>query len=95
MVVIKDSISKIKNESVVKSWLSNLSYRTQINYLSALAEFCKVNHLNPQEMLETIHQEEEEERIPAWNKSINKWFEKYDQYCKNKIEALTPETPEE
>ena len=80
MVVLKDSINKIKKYSVVKSWLSNLSYRTQINYLSALAEFCMVNHLNPQEMLETIHQEEEE-RLPAWNKAINKWFEKYDQYC--------------
>lgn len=81
MVVLKDVIPEIREYSVVKSWLRNLSHNSELSYLEALADFCKVNNTNPQEMLRIVHKEEEE-RLPAWERSINKWFEDYDEYCK-------------
>ena len=87
MVVLRNSIDKIESCSVVISWLSDLSKNSSVNYLNALAEFCLVNNLNPQEMLETIHKEEEQ-RLPAWERSINKWFEEYDEYCKKQKRSI-------
>jgi len=46
-----------------------------------LAEFCLVNDIKPDEMIKTIYNEEEQ-RLPSWEKSINKWFEAYDEHCK-------------
>jgi len=82
MVVLKDVIHEIKEYNVVKSWLRDLSRNSKINYLEALAEFCKINNVNPEEMLKIIHKEEEE-RLPAWERSINKWFETFDEHCKD------------
>jgi len=76
-------IDSIQTQRVVESWLKDLSVNSKTSYLEALAEFCIVNDTNPEEMLNKIYQEEEE-RLPAWNRSINTWFEDYDEYCKEK-----------
>jgi len=76
-------IDTIQTQRVVESWLKDLSENSKTSYLEALAEFCIVNDTNPAEMLNKIYQEEEE-RLPAWNRSINTWFEDYDEYCKEK-----------
>ncbi len=81
MVALKSTVEKIKDSEVVISWLQDLSYNSKINYVEALAEFCIVNKVTPEEILEIIHQEEEE-RKPTWQRSINKWFEAYDDHFK-------------
>ena len=81
MVELKKFSDEIKDIGVVKSWLNNLSKNSRVNYIYAIAEFCKVNNVSPDEMLEIIYREEEE-RVPSWNRSINKWFEAFDEYCK-------------
>ena len=81
MVALKETVNQIKDSEVVISWLQDLSYNSKINYVEALAEFCIVNKVTPEEILETIHLEEEE-RKPTWQRSINKWFETYDEHFK-------------
>ncbi len=81
MVNLKDTVNKINGLEVVKSWLQDLSPNSKINYLEALSEFCKINEITPEEILDIIHQEEEE-RKPTWQRSINKWFEAYDEHCR-------------
>lgn len=81
MVVLKPEIEKIKNSEVVKGWLKDLNENSKFSYREALADFCLVNEITPEEMLDTIYREEEQ-RLPAWERSANKWFEKYDEHCK-------------
>lgn len=81
MVALKPTLDKIRNSEVVNTWLKDLSHYSKLNYQEALAEFCLVNEIMPKEMLNTIYSEEEE-RLPAWERSINKWFENYDEHCK-------------
>jgi len=83
MTILRPMIDSIQTQRVVESWLKDLSVNSKTSYLEALAEFCIVNDTNPEEMLNKIYQEEEE-RLPAWNRSINTWFEDYDEYCKEK-----------
>lgn len=83
MVSLKSFIKEIEGLNVVKEWLKDLSPSSKSSYRSALADFCIVNNIKPDEMLEIIYQEEEE-RLPAWERSINKWFTKYDEHCKEK-----------
>lgn len=78
---MKAFIDKIKSCGVVESWLKDLSHNSKVGYLSALAEFCMVNQIDPEEMLKTIY-EEEQERLPSWERSVNMWFEAYDEHCK-------------
>lgn len=80
---MKDKVGQISKLDVVKSWVKDTSPNTQAGYLNALAEFCMVNNIDPIQMIETIHMEEEN-RLPNWEKSINKWFERFDEYCKEK-----------
>jgi len=42
-------------------------------------------------MLNKIYPEEED-RLPAWNRSINNWFEDYDEHCKEKNAPKAPVT---
>ncbi len=81
MVILKDTVNQIKDSEEVKSWLQNLSPNSKTNYLEALAEFCKINEITPEKMLNIIHHEEEE-RKPTWQRSINKWFEAFDEHCR-------------
>lgn len=81
MVTLKPTIEKIKNSEVVKGWLKDLNENSKFSYREALADFCLVNGITPEEMLDTIYQEEEQ-RLPAWERSVNKWFETYDEHCK-------------
>ena len=81
MVTLKDTVNQIKDLEIVKSWLQDLSQNSKANYLEALAEFCKINEITPEEILNIIHQEEEE-RKPTWQRSINKWFETFDEHCR-------------
>ncbi|MBI5680516.1 MAG: site-specific integrase [Methanobacterium sp.] len=81
MVALKNVVKEIETISVVNSWLKDLSHNTKKSYLNALAEFCIANSLNPEEMLKIIYMEEEE-RLPAWERSVNKWFENFDEHCK-------------
>ncbi len=83
MTILKPTVDLIKTQRVVKSWLKDLSANSKESYLEALAEFCIVNDTNPEKMLKIIHKEEEE-RLPAWDRSINVWFEDYDECCKEK-----------
>ncbi len=78
---LKDVIDEIEEKDVVISWLRDLSGHSRSSYLCAMAEFCKINNVAPDEMLNTIYKEEEE-RLPAWQRSVNKWFEAYDEHCK-------------
>ena len=50
-----------------------------------------VNDTNPEKILKIIHKEEEE-RLPAWDRSINVWFEDYDEHCKEKERSKAPGT---
>ena len=81
MVELKAFIDKIKSCGVVESWLKDLSHNSKVGYLSALAEFCMVNQIDPEGMLKIIY-EEEQERLPSWERSVNRWFEAYDEHCK-------------
>ncbi|MGZ7117668.1 MAG: hypothetical protein ACXVHS_09530, partial [Methanobacterium sp.] len=76
MVELRNYLDKIKPIDVVKSWVTDVSHNTRVAYHNALAEFCMVNKVDPHEMLEIIHQEE---RVPDWERSINKWFDAYDE----------------
>jgi integrase len=49
----------------------------------ALSDFCLVNSIEPDQMLNIIHTEEEK-RVPDWDRSINMWFENYEEHCKSK-----------
>lgn len=89
LVELKRFVDKIKCCEVVESWLQNLSHNSKVCYLNALAEFCMVNDLDPQDMLKTIYMEEEQ-RLPSWELSINKWFEKFDEHCK--VQSRTKKT---
>ena len=79
---LKDVIKEIEDEQVVISWLRDLNGHSRSSYLGALAEFCKINKVAPNEMLNIILFKEEEERLPAWQRSVNKWFEAYDEHCR-------------
>lgn len=81
MVELKEAIDKIKSMDIIKSWITDVSPNTRVSYYNGLAEFCMVNEVDPHEMLKIIHMEEEE-RVPAWNRSINKWFDAFDEHCK-------------
>ncbi len=81
MVALKPTLDKIKDSEVVNQWLKDLSHYSKLNYQEALAEFCLVNGVIPKEMLNIIYSEEEK-RLPAWERSINNWFENYDEHCK-------------
>lgn len=87
MVILKDMIAMIEDLDVVKSWLKDLSSNSRSSYLGALAEFCIANDIEPIEMLETIHKEEED-RLPQWERTINKWFENFDEYCKKQNRSI-------
>ena len=87
MVILKDTIENIQQLDVVKSWLTDLSANSRSSYLAALAEFCIVNEIEPIEMLETIHKEEEN-RLPNWERTITQWFEDFDEYCKKQNRCL-------
>lgn len=71
----------IENNREVRRWLEGLTEGTRRWYLHALADFCFAIEKKPDEMLEIAHREEED-RVPSWRKSINKWFEKYDEHNK-------------
>lgn len=81
MVELKNYIDKIKSIDVVKSWITDVSPNTRLAYNNALAEFCMVNQVCPHDMLKIIYMEEEE-RVPAWERSVNRWFDAYDEHCK-------------
>lgn len=87
MVELKDTIEEIECMAPVKRWIKGIRYNTQRLYLSALAEFCIVNELDPQKILDTIRKEEEE-RIPVWERSVDKWFENYDEHCINEKRSI-------
>ena len=82
MAILRPMMGTIQTQRVFESWLKDLSENSKTSYLEALAEFCIVNDTNPAEMLNKIYHEEE--RLPSWNRSINTWFEDYDEYCKEK-----------
>lgn len=84
---LKEHITEIKSYKVVESWLENTSTNTRISYLAGLAEFCKINEINPQQMLDIIFKEEEA-RLPQWERSINTWFQTYDKHCKDKKRSI-------
>lgn len=84
---LKKHIDKIEDFEVVKLWLEDTSANTRISYLAGLAEFCKINEITPQELLDIIYQEEEK-RLPKWERSINTWFQTYDKHCKEKKRSI-------
>jgi integrase len=70
----------IKKEKVVIDWLEGLEENSELTYLSALAEFCKVIDKTPKELLEQSFNEIEERKAP-WELQINEWFYEYEAYC--------------
>ena len=76
---IKNKTLEIKDISVVNSWLRGLSLNSEKSYLYALADFCTVNKLNPEEMLKIAYNDITE-RTPPWECQITKWFDKYEEY---------------
>ena len=48
-----------------------------------MRDFCLINELNPEEMLDVAYNEELK-HIPEWKRSMNDWFKKYDAYILEK-----------
>ncbi|OEC85812.1 MULTISPECIES: tyrosine-type recombinase/integrase [Methanobacterium] len=79
MTGIKNKTLEIKDIYVVNSWLRGLSPNSERAYLYALADFCTLNKLNPEEMLKIAYNDITE-RTPPWECQITKWFDKYEEY---------------
>lgn len=79
-VELVKSKRKIEKEKEVIDWLYGLEETSEINYLNALAEFCKVVDKSPKELLEQSFKEIED-RTPPWKLQINEWFSEYEAHC--------------
>lgn len=73
---LKETIKEIEKDPQVIKWTNRLNKATKTNYILALAEFCQINQKKPLELLQIAYKEEQE-RTPAWEQHIEKWFEKY------------------
>lgn len=76
---------KIQNEKVIEDWLEGLKDATIKNYLNSMSLLCLLTEKTPTELL-NIAWKEQEERVPPWEQSIEKW---YSQLRKYEIESNT------
>lgn len=76
---VQHTTQKIKDNEIVKDWLTDLSPGAKRTYLSTLAEFCQITNHTPIELLTIARQEKKEDRA-TWERETIQWFKKYDQH---------------
>ncbi|MGO9387904.1 MAG: tyrosine-type recombinase/integrase [Methanobacterium sp.] len=70
----------VKQDPVFLNWKHGLSEGAEVQYGYALADFCIAIGKKPDEILKICKKELE---VPFWERSINSWFPKYDDYCQS------------